>query len=80
VTCYTSTTFKCAPEEQSEMQYTEISSNLRKKNLPIVATYPSAGGRARLEGASSTKGKCARVATNFYSRKTLEKSKKVYEF
>ena len=41
-----------------------------------VATYPSAGGRARLEGAPSKKGKHAGVATNVYLRKTLEKTKK----
>ena len=35
VTCATSTTVKYAPEEQSEMHYTKISSNLRKENLPI---------------------------------------------
>ena len=40
-----------------------------------VATYPLMGGRARLEGASSTKGKCAGVATNVYLRKTLENQK-----
>jgi len=41
-----------------------------------VATYPSVGGRARLDGASSKKGKHTGVATNFYSRKALEKPKR----
>ena len=35
VTCSTSTAVKYAPEEQSQMQYTEISLNHRKENLPI---------------------------------------------
>ena len=43
---------------------------------PTVATYPSAGGQCETQGASSTKGKCAGVVTNVYSRKTLEITKK----
>ena len=33
--CVTITTVKYAPEEQCEMQYTEISSNHSKDNLPL---------------------------------------------
>ena len=35
VTCCTITVVKYAPEEQREIQYTEISSNHTKENLPI---------------------------------------------
>lgn len=46
------------------------------RNLPFQRE-----GEARLKGASSKKGKRAGVATNVYSRKTLEKTKKgVCEF
>ena len=36
VTCCTTTAIKYAPEEQNEMQYTEISSNLRKKEFTYM--------------------------------------------
>ena len=39
VTYDTSTIVKYAPEEQSEIHYTEISSNLRKENLPIKISF-----------------------------------------
>ena len=42
---------------------------------PTAATYPSAGGRARLKGASSKKGKHAGVTTNVYSRKCQKNQK-----
>ena len=49
---------------------------MRKEKYKMnIATNPSAGGRARLEDASSNKEKCAGVATNVYSWKTLEKPK-----
>ena len=44
--------------------------------VSTVATYPSTRGQVRLKGASSKKGKDEGVATNVYSRKTLEKPRK----
>ena len=46
------------------------------KGMIPVATYPLAGGRARLKGASSKNEKRVRVTTNVYSRKPLEKLKR----
>jgi len=41
-----------------------------------VATYPTMGVRAKSQRSVFQKGKCAGVATNIYSRKTLEKPKR----
>ena len=41
----------------------------------IVATYPSAGGRREAHGCVFQGRKTRGVATNVYSRKTLEKPK-----
>ena len=44
----------------------------------IVATYPLAGGRGEIQGCTFKKQKHAGVASKFYLRKTLEKTKKGY--
>ena len=43
---------------------------------PTVATYPSAGGRRETHGCVFQERKMRGVATNVYSRKTLEKSER----
>jgi len=43
---------------------------------PGVTTYPSTGGRGETQRCIFQKGKHARVATNAYLRKTLEKPKR----
>ena len=43
---------------------------------PTVATYPSAGGRGEKPKVRLLMKKTRGVATNFYSRKTLEKTKR----
>ena len=42
----------------------------------IVATYPTSGVRAKSQRSVFQKGKRMGVATNVYSRKTLEKPKR----
>jgi len=51
--------------------------HLNKQNqIRSVVTYPSTGGRGKIKRGVFQKGKCAGVATNVYSRKTLEKPKR----
>ena len=44
--------------------------------MNTVTTYPSTGGRGKNKKCIFQKGKCVGVATNVYSRKTLEKPKR----
>ena len=45
---------------------------------PTVATYPSVGGQDEIKMCVFQNGKRAGVATDVYSRKTLEKPKRGY--
>ena len=53
-----------------------IFSAMRRKLLIIVATYLSTGRRGKKKARSSPREKMSGVATNVYSRKTLEKPKR----